>query len=664
MRTPTVAGSPVGRLGRAWPFLCAFGLYLALALAIWWHLLEHGFGDALPAGSADPGQEVWFLGWLPHALGAGLDPFVSHAIFAPAGVNLLDNTSIDLLGLLLAPVTVTAGPVASLDTAVLLAPALSGLGAFALCRRHVTWQPAAFAGGLCYGFGPFLTGDLRYGHLDLTWLVLPPLILCCLDTLLVAGTRRPVLVGVALGVLVDAQFFISTEMLAISALTAVVAAIVVSIGWPKTVLARLAAGWRGLLAAFAIVVGALAYPFWVVVAGPRHIVGPVWQHMGDLAASLAATIEPRGELPGVAFISGSNGSYLGVALLVVLGIGAAVLWRSPVLRVALSCALVVYVASLGYRLHVGQRALDLSLPAALLGHVPLLDSIVPERFAAMVDLLCGLALAAILDHLRRWQRPHARAGGLSAGDRVADGGAHGTVALTASRAVSRTASRAVSRTASRAVSRTASRAVSRAVSAASRRVKPAPLLVALSLAVGAFALVPFSGPPRWLYPVTGLRRPPAILDFTSASLADRPAAAGPAGGAVPDVAIYPDTSGWIAQEMVWQAQLGFSFTLADGYAIVPGPRLHAVESPPTDALWLIFAAASLHRLHLPLARTTRGAVRSNLRGLGIHDVVVLPGAPGSREVRQALREVLGPPTMATDGAVRWRVDNAAARRTI
>ena len=599
-----------GRARRAWPYLSAFAVYLAISIAVWWQLLAHGFGAALPAGSADPAQEVWLLAWVPHALGAGLDPFFSHAVFAPSGVNLLDNTSMDLLGLLLAPVTVTAGPVAAFDVAVLLAPALSALGAFALCRRHVTWLPAAFAGGLCYGFGPFLTGDLRYGHLDLTWLVLPPLIFWCLDALLVRGTRRPILTGAVLGALVVAQFFVSTEMLAITALTAALSAIVMSLGWPRSVVPSLVAARRGLLIAAVIVVVALAYPFWYVVAGPRHFVGPVWHHVGEIAASLAATVEPHAELAGVAFVSGSNGSYLGPALLAVLVVGAAALWRSPVLRVALLAALAAYVASLGYELHVGHHALDVALPAAALGHVPLLDSIVPERFAAMVDLFCGLALAVIVDHLRRWDRPRARGGKVATGHTPA--GPSGPPRTTSA-------------------------------------TPAAPLLVALSLAVCAFALVPLAALPRWPYALSAIRRPAAFAHPTSAG--------GVRGSreAAPVLAIYPATPASAADEMVWQAEDGFSFTLADGYAIVPGGGSHADVSPPLDALWLVFAAGSLHELRLPLTRSSRAAVLGDLRALGADDVVVLGGAAGSQAVRRALREVLGPPASEHGGVARWRV---------
>ena len=67
----------------------------------------------------------------------------------------------------MAPVTWLFGPVASLNVALTLGPALSALAMFVLLRRWVTWQPAAFVGGLLYGFSPFILVHLTDAHLML-----------------------------------------------------------------------------------------------------------------------------------------------------------------------------------------------------------------------------------------------------------------------------------------------------------------------------------------------------------------------------------------------------------------------------------------------------------------------------------------------------------------
>ena len=595
----------------------AFLVYTAISLALWWHGLSRGLpGGAttlLPSGSADPGQEVWFLGWLPHALGSGINPFFSRAIFAPRGVNLLANTSVDFVGLLLAPVTVTEGPVAAFWTAVFLAPALSALGAFALCRRHVGWGPAAFVGGLFYGFGPFIATDLRYGHLDLTWAVFPPLIFLCLDELLFSGRRKAPVVGAALGGLVVAQFFVSTEMLAITAIVVFVGVLCLAVARPRSVPGTMRRAAPGVLVAAGIALALLGYPVWAAVAGPRHFTGAVWAHVGGTAATLSATVEPRAELPGVAFISGGNGNYLGAGLLVVLALAAVVMWRSVALRTSLGLAAIAYVFSLGSRLHAGATPTAVPLPAALLGHIPLLDSVVPSRFAAMVDLFCGMALALVTDDARQ------RA---STGSHVAAVRAPNAIDVPQERnALRPMTSRGVS---SGALTRRA-------------------LTTAFPVAVAAAALVPVALVPPWPY-ATATRTRPAVL-----------ASIGGVDVRRPDVVVYPDGATAASEEMVWQAQEGYRFALADGYAIVPGQDGRATESPSLDAVWLVFAAAELHRLHLPLSVSARQAMRADLVALHVDRVVVLAHRPGSRSVRRALTSALGHPHSVTRGATTWLI---------
>lgn len=570
---------PPRRRGRQ--IAAAYALYQAVALAAWWHLLAGGIASTLPAGSADPAQEAWFLGWLPHALGSGADPFVSHAIFAPSGVNMLANTSTELVGLLLAPVTVSAGPVAALGVAAILGPAMSATAAFVLCCRYVRWQPAAFAGGLCYGFGPFVATDLRYAHVDLTWLAIPPLVFLCLDELLVRRRRRPLPVGVALGGLVIAQFFVSTELLAVTALMVLAALVIAGLARPRTVRPALVHAWPGLAAATAFVFAMLGYPLWMVLAGPRHTTGAVWPHIGAIATSLAATVQPHAELAGVAFVSGGNGSYLGVPLLAVLIAGAACFRRSASLAMALGLAAVALVASLGYRLHAGRSELGVPLPAAVLGHLPLLDSIVPERFAAMVDLFAGVGLAVVVDRVRE-----------------------------------------------RVPGRAAGRVPGRALAAAG---------------VAVVALAPLAVLPRWPYPVAPIRQPAMLAGIARS-----------AAGRQPTLVVYPDASSAAADEMAWQAEDGFDFRLPDGYAIVPGPGGRAVEAPPTNALWLVLAAASVHRLHVPLSLTTRAALRQDLRAADAAAVLLLPDAPDGAALRRALTSAIGPPHALAGGWI-WRL---------
>ena len=84
---------------------------------------------------------------------------------------------------------------------------------FALVRRWVSWMPAAFVAGLFYGFSPFVLNNLTSGHVDLTLVAIPPLVVICLDELLIdnAGARSSS--GYVLGLLLSLQFLVGTEIL-------------------------------------------------------------------------------------------------------------------------------------------------------------------------------------------------------------------------------------------------------------------------------------------------------------------------------------------------------------------------------------------------------------------------------------------------------------------
>jgi len=68
---------------------------------------------------------MWFLMWWPHAISHGLDPFFTHALWAPAGYHLGAVPSIPGPSLLLAPITFALGPVVAYNILALCCPAVS-----------------------------------------------------------------------------------------------------------------------------------------------------------------------------------------------------------------------------------------------------------------------------------------------------------------------------------------------------------------------------------------------------------------------------------------------------------------------------------------------------------------------------------------------------------
>ena len=87
----------------------------------------------------------------------------------------------------------------TLNVAMTISPILSALAMFMLLRRWVSWAPAAFFGGLLYGFSPFILTSPPNSWLTLGMGVVPPLVIICLDNLLLRQRGRPVVDGLLLG---------------------------------------------------------------------------------------------------------------------------------------------------------------------------------------------------------------------------------------------------------------------------------------------------------------------------------------------------------------------------------------------------------------------------------------------------------------------------------
>ena len=125
------------------------------------------------AGTEDIGIIVWFLRWVPFALGHGENALITTYLNAPHGVNSMWNASMPVAGLAMWPFTSSLGPIFSYNLLVTLAVALSAWCAFLSARRYVESPLAAALAGLLYGFSPYMIAQSQ-GHLHVTLAFIPP----------------------------------------------------------------------------------------------------------------------------------------------------------------------------------------------------------------------------------------------------------------------------------------------------------------------------------------------------------------------------------------------------------------------------------------------------------------------------------------------------------
>ncbi len=577
------------------------GTYVVLAVLAYWPVMPldaSNLPHPLGAGAGDPAQMSWFLAWTPFAIGHGLNPFFTNYIDFPFGVNLASNTSVPLLGLLAAPVTLALGPVASFNLLLRIALASSATSMFCVSRKWVSWWPAAFAAGLLYGFGSYMTFESSV-HLDLAFMAIPPLLLWCLDELFVTRRRSSIRVGIVLGLLSAAQLLIDPEILAYCAIMAAIGLIFLALTHRHEVIAHVRAAVPGLLAACALFGAVAGYPIGYFLAGPRRISRGI-QPAGVIAAFRVDLLRPV--LRSSPQLTNSSG-YLGVPLLI--GLVALVVWwrKFAMIRFTSACACAAFVLSLGPRLTVDGRTFGIWLPEALFEHVPVLVDLEPVRITGIEMLFLAVVLAVGLDRTKTWILEQPRTARTSP-----EGPAEPRVRGVAS------------------------------------RVRSDPglhTLVLLALVIVAFV------PLLDQFPVVGEQR--ATAPQLTASLARSV----PNGGAV---LVFPYPRAHDDRPMLWQAMDEMSFRLVGGYAIVPGAAgrgsYYIAQGPELSELSSLLTEPS-GASGVPLASACR-SLEAVVREYGV-DALVLRTSTGAMRDRgiDLLTKLLGSPTVNLQTGTAW-----------
>jgi hypothetical protein len=356
----------------------------------------------------DPQIPIWSFAWWPHAILNGENPFVTHAIWAPYGVDLAWANTLPPLAILLAPVTWLAGPFAAYDAAVVLLPALSAWTAFLLCRHltHRLWP--SLVGGYLFGFSSYMLGHLA-GQPQLTAVFLLP-IAALLAVRYVEGEldgrRFALLFGAVLGI----QLYLALEI-AFSLTLALAAALILAYVLVPARRARLVSSIRPLIGAYCVggVIGAPMLYFALTdlresgftppdawVADLANVVIPT--HVEALGAGWSGSI--AGHFPGN---TTEQGVYIGLPILVVLVLFAWERRRSPAGRFLVASLLVAAYVSLGPHLTAyGHRLLPLPTPfghdnLTLPGHgsrpFPVFDNTLPVRLTLYTSLAAAVAVA-------------------------------------------------------------------------------------------------------------------------------------------------------------------------------------------------------------------------------------------------------------------------------
>lgn len=341
---------------------------------------------------------VWMFRWWPYALGHHIDPLFTSVAWAPGGINLAWVTSVPALAVLMTPVTQAFGPFFTFNVVELAAPALASWTCYLLCRRITGSFVPALLGGLCFGFSPFLMGEVGQGHPNLAQECLVPLAAYLVLRRLEGSLRTRWFVPL-LGLLLAVQLFLSTEVFAtmtlIGGVFAVVALVLGGGTWRQR-LWRRAAGPAAGAYAIALALGSpLLYAAFNRPRPYKPIYFPGLTRGAQSAADFLGYVIPGrfsifGEQLGHRWGRDGNPWYIGIPLLL-LFIGFVIAERHRRRTWVMAVGLVLTLALCAgstlavFGVHI--------LPWRLVSALPVLDQAQPGRLVSYAFLILAVAMA-------------------------------------------------------------------------------------------------------------------------------------------------------------------------------------------------------------------------------------------------------------------------------
>lgn len=392
-------------------YLTAFIIYLVISIVYFGlPLLGHLTTNYIGNGN-DPTMFMWWLYWWPYAVIHGLNPFITHAVWAPSGFNLAWSTGIPGLSFIAAPFTFTLGPTASYNIMMLLSPALAAFATYVLVF-HLTrrFWPSVF-GGFFFGFSSYEIGQL-IGHLNLSFICLIPL--CVFLVLLFFEEKLgPIKFLILMTVALFFQFLISTEIFASMTVLGAIVLIISVIILPEVRHKILSKG-KMILAAYGIAVVLLSpYLYYIFAYGyPLSPINSPANFSSDLLNFLFPTEITLIGHSQFYIITGifagndlENGAYIGLPLLLVILIYFLQFWRTRSGKLLIISLTLMIVASLGPILHVdGTKTIP--LPWELITRFPLINQALPARFMAFAFLFIALIVALFLSNFKtnKWRQ--------------------------------------------------------------------------------------------------------------------------------------------------------------------------------------------------------------------------------------------------------------------
>ena len=407
------------------------GLYLVLAVIATWPWAADLWSQAV---GGDAAVYEWSFYWSASSAVGLNNPWFSPDVYAPEGSYLANHSLMLLPALLELPLYGALGPVRAYNVSVLIWLALAGYAGYRLAVVLVRHRAAAVAAGALYAMGPTIVFRTVQPGMVLLAVLLPFALLAARNL----ARRRTTGAAVVLGLVLAAVFL--TDVL-------ISAYVLIAMAGYAAVTAVRSPAWRtrrALMLTGVVLLAAALPSLGQIVMSVNAERADSYQTPARFAAASASLygadaaqfvlpsvfsrhgqdvyLEAGDAFPGL--LKRVNGPVsIGLATILLAGLGLAASWRSPPTRLlalaALSCLVltlgpVVRVLGSEWRpLPVTYEGTEMSalMPYTWLVRTPFIRNVrVPDRFGvvAMLPLamLAGLGADALLRR-RRWWGPGA-----------------------------------------------------------------------------------------------------------------------------------------------------------------------------------------------------------------------------------------------------------------
>lgn len=385
-------------------FLAYTTLAILLFSAVWKDPMSRWIGI-----QGDANSFMWFLSWIPYELIHFHNPLMTNYLMFPRGINLMWNTSIIIPAIVLSPITLIFGPVFSFNILSTLSLSVSAFVAFVAINSFIQKRSIAFIGGLIYGFSPYMIAQSIPGHVNLTFVWYPPMVLFLINYLIIRKSSKRWTIGVALGIFTAIEILTAEEIVATTAMAGGILLVLLSITYREKVKDRFLYSIGPLVLGGFIALVLVAYPLYIQFFGIQVVHGPL-QTKNVFVTDLANLVVPTpflhfyppwaGSIVGK--FTGNNGEwdgYIGIPWLLFLVIVPFVMRRNILIRLASIFSLIITIFSFGPQLHIAGKVLPFDLPWYEIQKLPLLDNVLPSRLMNLVFLSSALVTSVVLKYL-------------------------------------------------------------------------------------------------------------------------------------------------------------------------------------------------------------------------------------------------------------------------